>query len=146
MSDFLFIAPAGWTVISPEAVASSGGGAMFAALVNNRGFEYIKEVRKKFIYTCPNTGELLESKDPYEFCKLLQNHQAPEKRTRNDSSSTAFEYICGRIKVDGKPLEDLKAAIIKGPQSEEAAPESLDDDDDDFDDGGLSLDEVAKLV
>ena len=112
-----------------------------------KGFEYIKEVRKKFIYTCPNTGELLESKDPYEFCKLLQNHQAPEKRTRNDSSSTAFEYICGRIKVDGKPLEDLKAAIIKGPQSEEAVPESFDDDDDDdFDDGGLSLDEVAKLV
>ena len=43
MGDFLIIAPEGWTVISPEAVEAAGGGAMFAALVDNRGFEYIKE-------------------------------------------------------------------------------------------------------
>jgi protein RecA len=112
-----------------------------------KGFEYIKEVRKKFMYTCPNTGEIIENKDSYEFCKLLQNQPAPEKKTRGDSSTTAFEYICGRIKVTGKPLEDLKTAIIKGPVNDDLTPETFDDeDDDDFDDGGLSLEEVAKLI
>ena len=111
-----------------------------------KGFEYIKEIRKKFMYTCPNTGEIVENKDSYEFCKLLQNHPAPDKKTRGDNSTTAFEYICGRIKVVGKPLEDLKAAIIKGPVSDDLTAGVLDDDDDDFDDGGLSLEEVAKLI
>ena len=110
-----------------------------------KGFEYIKEVRKKFSYVCPNTGEVLESKDSYEFCKLLQNQPAPEKRTRNDNSTTAFEYICGRIKVVGKPLADLTAAIIKGPPSEETDLDLMDDEDED-DDGGVTLDDIAKLV
>jgi protein RecA len=111
-----------------------------------KGFEYIKEVRKKFSYVCPNTGEVLESKDSYEFCKLLQNQPAPEKRTRNDNSTTAFEFICGRIKVVGKPLADLTAAIIKGPPSEEPDLDLMDDEDEDEEDGGLTLDDIAKLV
>jgi len=111
-----------------------------------KGFEYIKEVRKKFSYVCPNTGEVLESKDSYEFCKLLQNQPAPEKRTRNDNSTTAFEFICGRIKVVGKPLADLTAAIIKGPPSEEPDLDFMDDEDEDEEDGGLTLDDIAKLV
>jgi len=111
-----------------------------------KGFEYIKEVRKKFSYVCPNTGEVLESKDSYEFCKLLQNQPAPEKRTRNDNSTTAFEFICGRIKVVGKPLADLTAAIIKGPTSEEPDLDLMDDEDEDEEDGGLTLDDIAKLV
>jgi protein RecA len=111
-----------------------------------KGFEYIKEVRKKFSYVCPNTGEVLESKDSYEFCKLLQNQPAPEKRTRNDNSTTAFEFICGRIKVVGKPLADLTAAIIKGPPSEEPNLDLMDDEDEDEEDGGLTLDDIAKLV
>jgi len=111
-----------------------------------KGFEYIKEVRKKFSYVCPNTGEVLESKDSYEFCKLLQNQPAPEKRTRNDNSTTAFEFICGRIKVVGKPLADLTAAIIKGPPSEEPDLDLIDDEDEDEEDGGLTLDDIAKLV
>jgi len=111
-----------------------------------KGFEYIKEVRKKFSYVCPNTGEVLESKDSYEFCKLLQNQPAPEKRTRNDNSTTAVEFICGRIKVVGKPLADLTAAIIKGPPSEEPDLDLMDDEDEDEEDGGLTLDDIAKLV
>jgi hypothetical protein len=109
-----------------------------------KGFEYIKEIRKKFSYLCPNTGEVLESKDSYEFCKLLQNQPSPEKRTRGDNSTTAFEFICGRIKVVGKPLADLTAAIIKGPPTEEANLDVMDDDEDD--DVGLSLEDIAKLV
>ena len=61
---------------------------------------------------------------------------APEKRTRNDMSTTAFEFICGRLKVLGKPLADLTEAISKGPSSDD-----LDDDDDD---GGIAFDIAAK--
>jgi recombination protein RecA len=102
-----------------------------------KGFEYIKEVRKKFIYTNADTGEVIDSKDPYEFINLLMAQPAPEKRTRGDNSTTAFEYICGRLKVIGKPLDDLLEAVNKGPVSSE-------DDDDDDDDGGISFDEAAK--
>jgi hypothetical protein len=104
-----------------------------------KGFEYIKEIRKKFIYTNIDTGEVVESKDAYEFCKLLMVQPAPEKRTRGDNSTTAFEYICGRLKVIGKPLNDLLEAISKGP-----ATEGLDDEDDD--DGGISFEEAAKIM
>jgi len=106
-----------------------------------KGFEYIKEVRKKFIYVFDEiTGELIESKDPYAFCKMLQTAPAPEKRTRGDNSTTAFEYLCGRLKIVGKPLNDLIEAIKNGPSSDEV---DLDDDDDD---GGISFEEAAKLL
>lgn len=106
-----------------------------------KGFEYIKEVRKKFIYTNVDTGEVVESKDPYEFVKLLMSQAAPEKRTRGDNSTTAFEYICGRLKVMGKPLDDLLAAVKKGPPSE---LENITDPFDDEDDDGISFDDAAK--
>ena len=107
-----------------------------------KGFEYIKEVRKKFIYVFDEiTGEVVESKDPYEFCKMLQTTPAPEKRTRGDNSTTAFEYLCGRLKVVGKPLNDLNEAIKNGPASSDEV--DLDDDDDD---GGISFEEAAKLL
>ncbi len=108
-----------------------------------KGFEYIKEVRKKFIYTNTDTGEVVESKDAYEFCKLLMNQPAPEKRTRGDNSTTAFEYICGRLKVIGKPLQDLIDFVKKGP------PTGLDDITDPFDgeeDDGISFEEATKLM
>jgi protein RecA len=100
-----------------------------------KGFEYIKEIRKKFIYTNTDTGEVVESKDAYEFCNLLINQAAPVKRTRNDNSATAFEFICGRLKIVGKPLNDLIEAIKKGPL------ETLDDNEED---GGISFDLAAK--
>jgi protein RecA len=102
-----------------------------------KGFEYVKEVRKKFIYTNTDTGEVVESKDAYEFCQGLMTQLAPEKKTRGDNSTTAFEYICGRLKVIGKPLEDLLEAIKKGPPSTES-------DEDEDEDGGISFDEAAK--
>jgi hypothetical protein len=66
---------------------------------------------------------------------------APEKRTRNDNSTTAFEFICGRLKVIGKPLADLVEAISKGPSSDD-----IDEDDDDGDDGGIDFDVAAKQM
>ena len=106
-----------------------------------KGFEYIKEIRKKFSYTCPDSGEILDSKDPYEFVKLLMVHSSPSKRTRGDESKTAFEYICGRCKVFGKQLEDLKAAVERGPLSNQ-----LDEDEDDDGDFGMSLEDVEKMM
>ena len=94
-----------------------------------KGFEYIKEVRKKFIYTNTDTGEVVESKDPYEFCKLLMDQPAPEKRTRGDNSTTAFEYICGRLRLTGKPLSDLQESIQKGPDLDDLDDDDYDDDD-----------------
>jgi protein RecA len=104
-----------------------------------KGFEYIKEIRKKFIYTNVDTGEVVESKDPYEFCKLLMSQPAPEKRTRGDNSITAFEYICGRLKVIAKPLSDLVEAIKKGPLID--SDNDIDDDDD-----GLTLEDAIKIM
>jgi hypothetical protein len=52
-------------------------------------------------------------------------------------STTAFEYICGRLKVVGKPLADLIEAISKGPSADE-----LDEDDD----GGIDFDVAAKQM
>ena len=104
-----------------------------------KGFEYVKEIRKKFIYTNTDTGEVVESKDPYEFCRLLITQPAPEKRTRGDNSTSAFEYICGRLKVIGKPLLDLQEAIQKGPDLE-------DSDDDLEDDDGIPFEEAAKQM
>jgi protein RecA len=102
-----------------------------------KGFEYIKEVRKKFIYVFDEiTGEMVDSKDPYEFCQLLQKTPAPEKRTRGDVSTTAFEYICGRLKITEKPLADLIEAINKGSDED-----NLDDDS-----GGISFEEAAKIM
>ena len=105
-----------------------------------KGFEYIKEIRKKYIYINGDTGEQIDSKDPYEFVTRLMNHPSPLKRTKNDNSSTAFEYIAGRLKYSGKPLEDLLEFIAKGPSE---SSENLDDDDVD---DGLSFEDAAKLM
>lgn len=109
-----------------------------------KGFEYIKEIRKKYIYINGNTGEQVDSKDPYEFVKLLMGHPAPLKKTKGDNSNTAFEYICGRLKYTGKSLEDLLEFINKGPQNEDM----LNDDDLDEleDDEGIGFDEAMKLL
>jgi len=64
---------------------------------------------------------------------------APEKRTRGDNSTTAFEYICGRLKVIAKPLSDLVEAIKKGPLID--SDNDIDDDDD-----GLTLEDVRKIM
>jgi recombination protein RecA len=103
--------------------------------------EFIKESRKKFSYVVEETGEVLESKDAIEFINMLREAPAPAKRTRGDDSTTAFEFICGRLKIVGKPLDDLIKAL------DNPKPVSDDDDDDqDSDDAGLSFDDVAAMM
>lgn len=111
-----------------------------------KGFEYIKEVRKKFIYLDGDTGEQLDSKDAYEFANMLMKHQAPVKRTRGDNSTTVFEYICGRLKISGKQLDDLVTFINKGPQTDLDDIEDPFGPEDDDDDGGISFDDAAKIM
>jgi RecA/RadA recombinase len=108
-----------------------------------KGFEYIKEVRKKFSYVHADTGEVLESKDPYEFVKMLMNSPAPEKRTRGDNSTTVFEYLCGRMKIQGKTLSDLSEAVAKGPTNDLS---DIEDPFGDEDDGSISLEDAAKKM
>jgi recombination protein RecA len=105
-----------------------------------KGFEYIKESRKKYIYLNSDTGEQLESKDPYEFVGMLMNHPAPVKKTRGDNSNTAFEYIAGRLKYSGKPLNDLLEFIKKGPSDVES------DDEESDDESGISFEDAKKLM
>lgn len=107
-----------------------------------KGFEFIKELRKKFIYINGDTGEQIESKDSYEFVNLLISHPAPLKKTRGDESKTVFEYITGRLKITGKSLEDLLAFIKKGPPSD--LEDISDPFDEEEDDGSISFEEAAK--
>ena len=111
-----------------------------------KGFEYIKEVRKKYIYINGDTGEQLESKDPYEFVSLLMNHPSPLNKTRNDSSNTAFEYICGRLKVSGKQLEDLLEFIKKGPVVENNIENEDDINEEYSDENSISFEDAAKQM
>ena len=110
-----------------------------------KGFEYIKEVRKKFIYLNEDTGEQIESKDAYEFAKLLQSCPSPTKRTKNDNSTTAFDYICGRLKISGKHYSDLLEVIEKGPQDDED-DDDLDDIENPFDENEISFEDAAKQM
>jgi protein RecA len=110
-----------------------------------KGFEYIKEVRKKFIYLNEDTGEQIESKDAYEFAKLLQSCPSPTKRTKNDNSTTAFDYICGRLKISGKHYSDLLEVIEKGPQDDEDY-DDLDDIENPFDENEISFEDAAKQM
>lgn len=89
-----------------------------------KGNEYIKEVRKSLKYTNPDTGVVIESKDPVEMLEKLQEESAPEKRTRNDNSTTAFEYICGRLKMSSVEIEKL----IKAAQDRQFDPDIEDEE------------------
>lgn len=109
-----------------------------------KGFEYIKEARKKFSYVDPNTGEQIESKDSFEFVKLLMDCPAPEKRTRGDNSTTAFDYICGRTKIFDKAYTDLVEFVQKGPQEQEVNDADLDDVEDPFGSDEISFEDAAK--
>jgi recombination protein RecA len=73
--------------------------AEFFYKAKSRKYEYIKEVRKTLKYTIVDTGEVIESKDPQNMIRLLCNAQAPSKKSKNDNSQTAFEYLCGQMKI-----------------------------------------------
>ena len=75
-----------------------------------RHVELIKEVgsknKKRYQYITED-GEIIESGDVKEFINLLMGTSAPSKRTKNDPSTTAFEFICRKIKFDEKAVEEM---------------------------------------
>ena len=93
-----------------------------------KNYELIKEVgqkgKKKFQYVTED-GEVIESQDSIEFIDLLKSTPAPEKRTRGDNSTTAFEYICRKIKFTDTSVELLEQ------QLELYAEKSVDNSEDD---------------
>lgn len=74
--------------------------------------DFITVNRKVYRYTDTDTGEvLIQTKDEVEFIEKLMNEKPPEKRPAKDKSTTAFEYACSRLKIDGKNLQLLTDAL-----------------------------------
>jgi hypothetical protein len=72
-----------------------------------------------------DTGEIhAQTKDEFEFVKMLMESPAPSKLTRGDNSKTGFEYICGRIKLSDIQIKAVTDAIKDGKK--EDAPEEID--------------------
>jgi RecA/RadA recombinase len=75
-----------------------------------RNVELIKEVgaksKKRYQYITED-GEVIESADVKEFINKLMSTPAPTKRTRNDLSNSAFEFICRKIKFDEKMVSEM---------------------------------------
>lgn len=84
----------------------------------SRGKDFIEYKFKTYRYINKDTGEVVESKDPVEFVGLLQQTVPPVKRTRGDQSETAFDFICGRLKVKLAQLETLLESIKAGGEIE----------------------------
>ena len=77
-------------------------------------------LRKVYKYIDPTTGEIFgQTKDEYEFVKLLMDSPAPSVLTRGDTSTTGFQYICGRIKLSDIQIKAVAEAIKEGKKSEE---------------------------
>lgn len=85
---------------------------------------YVTSLRKVYKYTDINTGELFgQTKDEYDFVKLLMSSPAPSVLTRGDNSKTGFEYVCGRIKLSDIQVKAVHDAIKEGKKSEEEEEE-----------------------
>jgi RecA/RadA recombinase len=99
---------------------------------------YVSVLRKVYKYIDVNTGEMYgQTKDEYEFVKILMEAPAPSVLTRGDLSKTGFEYVCGRIKLSDIQIKAVAEALKDGKKEEETeesvAPSFLDGE---FYDGG----------
>jgi len=81
-----------------------------------RNVELIKEVgaksKKRWQYITED-GEIIESAIVKDFINLLVATPAPVKRTKNDQSTNAFEFICRKIKFDEKMVNEMFAKLEK---------------------------------
>jgi protein RecA len=73
-------------------------------------YELIKETRKVLKYVTED-GEVIESKNIKEFINLLQNTEAPSKRSKNDDSKTVFDFICKKIKFNSMMIQKLNEKL-----------------------------------
>jgi recombination protein RecA len=86
----------------------------FIMRAKQKNVELIKESGrkdKKLRYVTED-GEVVESGNPKEFIDLLKATPAPSTKTRNDNSTTAFEYICRKIKFDDNLVKKLNEKLL----------------------------------
>jgi RecA/RadA recombinase len=87
---------------------------------------YVSVLRKVYKYIDVNTGELFgQTKDEYEFVKLLMDSPAPSVLTRGDLSKTGFEYVCGRIKLSDIQIKAVAEAVKEGKKTESEEEEII---------------------
>jgi recombination protein RecA len=96
----------------------------FLYISQARGKEYIKVVKKKYIYADPSTGEVLaESKDPVEFAKQLIT--APGPVIGKNRFDTAFNYICNKLKYNQAQIDVVLNSLEKDASSGIVAPSEI---------------------
>lgn len=75
-----------------------------------KNVELIKEAgrgQNKKIQYITEDGEVIESKNVREFIYMLKEAPAPTKRSRNDQSTTALEFISRKIKFDDRMINEM---------------------------------------
>jgi len=79
-----------------------------------RNVELVKEFgqkgKKKLKYVTED-GEVIESSDARDFILKLKDLPAPTTKTKNGNSTTVFEYICRKIKLDERTVESLNSRL-----------------------------------
>lgn len=102
-------------------------------------YDLIKEVRKVYKYITED-GEVIESKSPNEFIKLLQSAPPPSNRTKNDDSKNVFEFICRKIKFSPAMVLKLNEKLNSNDS------ESIDNGIDSIELSELSAEEIANIM
>lgn len=98
----------------------------FLYIAQAKGKEHIKVYYKEYQYYDKNTGEqLAATKDPIAFVEMLMDIPAPEKRTKGDNSTTAFEFITGRMKYSEAQIKTIVDALKEPASSAIEAPKDL---------------------
>ena len=113
----------------------------FIMRAKSKQYELITEVRKvlKFI---THEGEVIESKNPKEFIQLLQKTPfIPSKKSKGDTSNTAFEHICFKMKFSDVMIDKLNAKLNAPDDAEQIYVQ-----DSEVSLSDLSVEEVANIM
>lgn len=82
---------------------------------------YVSCLRKVYKYIDVETAEIHgQTKDEFEFVKILLESPAPSTLTRGDTSKNGFQYICGRIKLSDIQVKAVMDAIKEGKNNSES--------------------------
>lgn len=96
------------------------GEFLYRAVKSNDLKDSMTCVRKVYRYIDTETGEvLIQTKDEVEYIEKLMVEKPPEKRPAKDKSTTAFEYACRRLKIDGNKLQALTDGLAAKKLAEE---------------------------
>ena len=105
---------AGWSIDFPVYFGDAVSDPIIEFIMKAKAkyVELITESKKNGLRYVGNDGVVVESKNPKEFIKSLQQTDAPEKRTKGDNSVTAFDYICRQLKMNAISLAKLNEQIL----------------------------------